>query len=240
MYCEKCNHRFFGASSISNHRTGERKIWYHCGGQQAHHVRCGNHAIKEEVLENVILSAMQNMLDSDKFKGSRWMSMTEAKNDQDPIISNADLASIRNEIKSNQEKQLKLTDLYLNNSLSEATFKQKNEALRLEEEGLRSKFAGLELLLLEKENSKDYLDRVKLFLANYDPKKIELDAAGKKDILNLIFKKIIIKKSGGGAHYSRISPSLFEPFGKIFSNSSFLLEGRKKCGLISSRPTAAR
>ena len=128
------------------------------------------------------------MLDSDKLKGtcpelsrgSRWTSMTDIQNDQNPVISNADLASIRNEMKSNQEKQLKLTDLYLKNLLSEDIFKQKNEALRQEEEGFRSKFAGLELLLIEKENSKDYLDRVNGFLVNYNPEKKKLDAAAKK------------------------------------------------------------
>ena len=196
LYCEKCKHRYYGTLKIASHRTGEKKAWYCCGGQHLHYVRCGSPSIREEVLDPIILSAMKNMLDSDKLKGtcpelgrgSRWIYATKHQNDQYPIISNADLASIRNEIKLNQEKQLKLTDLYLKNLLSEDTFKQKNEALRQEEEGLRSKFAGLELLLLEKEKSKDYLDRVKLFLANYDPKKIELDAAGKKDILNLIFK----------------------------------------------------
>ena len=188
LYCEKCNHRFFGSSNIANHRTGEHKTWYRCSGQQLHYVRCGAGAIREEVLENVILSAIQNMLDSDKLKGtcpelsrgSRWTSMTDIQNDQNPVISNADLASIRNEMKSNQEKQLKLTDLYLKNLLSEDIFKQKNEALRQEEEGFRSKFAGLELLLIEKENSKDYLDRVNGFLVNYNPEKKELDAAAKK------------------------------------------------------------
>jgi site-specific DNA recombinase len=68
LYCEKCNHRFFGASNIANHKTGERKTWYRCGGQQLRHVRCGAGAIREEVLENVILSAIQNMLNSDKLK----------------------------------------------------------------------------------------------------------------------------------------------------------------------------
>ncbi|MFH1386620.1 MAG: recombinase family protein [bacterium] len=217
LYCEKCNHRFFGASNIANHRTGERKTWYRCGGQQLRHVRCGAGAIREEVLENVILSAIQNMLDSDKFKGNQSTSMTDFQNDQNPTISNADLASIRNELKSNQEKQLKLTDLYLNNLLSENTFKQKNEVLRQEEESLRSKFAGLELLLIEKENSKDYLDRVNNFLTNYDPEKKELDAAAKREILALIFKKILIKNQAKNAAATvRISPFWYAPFDKIF------------------------
>ena len=67
----------------------------------------------------------------------------------------------------------------------------------------------------------------------------ELDAAGKKEILNLIYKKIIINKSGGGALNSRISPSLFEPFENIHSKSSFLLKEREKCDVISSKRTDA-
>ena len=240
LYCEKCSHRFFGISSISNHRTGERKIWYRCGGQQLHYVKCGSQSIREEFLEGIIPSAIQNMLDSDKFKGGRWMCMTEAQNDQYPVISNADLASIRNGIKSNQEKQLKLTDLYLKNLLSEDTFKQKNEALRQEEEELRVKFAKLELLLLEKEKSNDYLDRVKLFLTNYEPEKIELDAAGKKEILGLIFKKIIIKNRRNARARARVSPVFFVPFGKIHSKPLFLLKEREKCEGILLKHTAGR
>ena len=237
IYCEKCNHRFFGASNIANHRTGERKIWYRCGGQQLRHVRCGAGAIREEVIDPIIRLAIQNMLDSDKFKGTspeisrggRWTSMTDPQNDQNPVISNADLASIRNEVKSNQEKQLKLTDLYLNNSLSKTTFEQKNEALRQEEEVLRSKFAGLELLLIEKENSKDYLDRVHNFLGNYDPEKKELDAAAKKEILGLLFKKYIIKSAAKNAAATvRIVPFWYAPFDKIYSEEENTINGNRK------------
>jgi hypothetical protein len=180
---------------------------------------------------------MKNMLDSDKFKGtcpedsrgSRWIYATGPQNDQNPIISNADLASIRNEIKSNQEKQLKLTDLYLNNSLSKTTFEQKNEALRQEEEGLRSKIAGLELLLIEKENSKDYLDRVHNYFTNYDPEKKELDAAAKKEILALIFKKILIKNQAKNAAAAvRISPFWYSPFDKIISEEENTINGNRK------------
>ena len=240
LYCEKCNHRFFGASNIANHQTGERKIWYRCGGQQMRHVRCEAGAIREEIIENVILSAIQNMLDSDKLKDNRWTSMTDYQNDQNTVISNTDLASIRNEIKSNQEKQLKLTDLYLNKLLSEHTFKEKNEVLRQEEEALRSKFAGLELLLIEKEKSKDYLERVQNYLANYDPEKKELDAAAKKEILGLLFKNIIIHNQRNARTRSRVSPVFYEPFQKIADKTNYLLEEGDKCDVISLKRTAAR
>jgi site-specific DNA recombinase len=258
LYCEKCNHRFFGASNIANHRTGERKTWYRCGGQQMRHVRCGTGGVREEVLDNVILSAIQNMLDSDKLKGTcpelsrggRWTSMTDLQSGQNTIISNSDLARIRNELRSNQEQQLKLTDLYLKNILSEDVFKQKNEALRQEEEDLRSKFAGLELLLIEKENSKDYLDRVNRFLLNYDPEKRELDAAGKKEILGLFFKKIIIKSAAKSARHGgqggaavRVVPFWYAPFDKLIleeENENKCRRNSKIRAAILSKPTVAR
>jgi site-specific DNA recombinase len=216
LYCEKCNHRYFGVSSISNHRTGERKTWYRCGGQQAHHIRCGANAIKEEVLEKTILAAMQDMLNSDKLKDNRWMCMTDAPVGQISEVSGSDIAGIKNGLKSNREKQLKLTDLYLNNFLSEDTFKEKNESLRQEEEGLRSKLAGIELFLLEKENSAAYLDKVKEFLASYNSEEKEIDVAAQKQILGLLFKKFIIKKSGKSAAADcRIIPFWYSPFDKI-------------------------
>jgi hypothetical protein len=216
LYCEKCNHRYFGVSSISNHKTGERKIWYRCGGQQAHYVRCGAQAIKGEDIERVILAAMQDMLNSDKLKDNRWMCMTDGPTDTIPEISFSDLPGLKDELKSNQDKQLKLADLYLNNLLSEDTFKQKNEALRIEEEDLRTKLAGIELFLLEKENSAAYLDKVKEFLASYDSEKKEIDVAAQKQILGLLFKKFIIKKSGKSAVADcRIAHFWNAPFDKI-------------------------
>ena len=180
--------------------------------------------------------------------------MTGTKNDQNPAISNADLASIRNAIKLNQEKQLKLTDLYLKNLLSEDTFKQKNEALRQEEEELRSKFAGLELLLIEKENSKDYLERVNKFLTKYDPEKKEFDAPAKKEILGLIFKKIMLKNlprlRSAQAATGRIVPFWYAPFDKIISepamsagreeNLKICRRHHKNRAAISSKPMAVR
>jgi site-specific DNA recombinase len=229
LYCEKCNYRFFGVSNIANHRTGERKTWYRCGGHQQRHVRCGTGAIREEVLEMVILSAINNMLDSDRLKGSRWTSMTDLQNQSETSISNADLASIRNALKENREKQLKLTDLYLGRHLSEDTFKLKNEALRQEEEVLRSKLAGLEILLLEKENSSDYLDRVKSYLASYDPQKKALSAADKKQILGLFLKKIVIKNAAkSAAAASRIVPFFYSPFNKLNLEEGSAINGNRK------------
>jgi site-specific DNA recombinase len=236
LYCDNCNHRYFGVSNIANHRTGRRDRWYRCSGRQQHYVRCKNDAIKADMVEGVILSAIADMLESDKLKENRWLCMTTSKDE----VFNADLSGIKNELKVNREKQLKLTDLHLNNLLSEETFKQKNESLRQEEEELRSKLAGLELLLLEKENSAAYLDKVKDFLASYDSEKKEFDIAAKKEILGLLLKRICIKKAANGRRNSRISPVFYEPFEKIASNNNYSLEKGEKCADIISKLTVAK
>ena len=239
LYCEKCNHRYFGVSNIASHKTGERGKWYACSGRRGHFVRCNNATVNAEKVENYILAAMEDMLGSDRIKDSRWLPMTRNENEKNTILFNADPSSIKKELLDNREKQLRLTDLYLKNLLSEETFKQKNEALRTQEEELRIEMAGAELLLLEKENSAAYLDKVKVFLDSYDREKTELSVSEKKEILGLIFKKISFR---GGEQNEKISPSLYEPFQKLLSDDKIHGISRKEaknCAPISSKPMDA-
>jgi len=220
--------------------------------QHLNYVRCGSPSIREEVLDPIILSAMKNMLDSDKFKGAcpertcpeshrgsrggRWICMTDVKTGD----FGADLSDIQKELENNREKQLKLTDLYLKNLLSEDTFKQKNESIRIEEEELRKKMAGIEILLLEKENSAAYLDRVKEFLASYESEKQDLDVAAKKEILGLILKKIIIKKRRNERVRALVSPIFYEPFENINNEIKKSLKEKKNCPFFTLKLTVAK
>ncbi|MBU1022632.1 MAG: recombinase family protein, partial [Candidatus Margulisbacteria bacterium] len=241
LYCDKCNHRYFGVSNISNHKTGKRDRWYRCSGRQQFNIRCKGRAIKSNDAENIILSAMLNMLDSDKLKDNRWLYTTKVQNDQNPGFFTAASGSTKKALKINQEKQLKLTDLYLNNQLSKETFAQKNEELRKEEEELRASLAGTELLLMERENSREYMDKVREFLAGYNSKKQELTTKDKKTILSLVFKKITIKNSPRKVDVNaRISPALYEPFQKIFAATTISRKDNKKCAGISSKPLVAK
>ncbi|MDD5593608.1 MAG: recombinase family protein [Candidatus Margulisbacteria bacterium] len=240
MHCSKCNYRFYGVTKVANHLTGWQDRWYRCAGRQFHYVRCNAKGIKESVIENVILSAIQNMLDSDRFRDNQWLWPTQLKKLPDFDFFNADHSSVKKALKVNQEKQLKLTDLCLNNLLSEDTFKEKNESLRNEETELRTKKAGIELFLSERENSAIYLDKVKDFLASYDSEKKELDVAAKKDLLGLLLKNIIIKNSDGARPEARVLPVFFEPFQKNHAKANYLLKKGEKCDAITLKRMDAR
>ncbi len=103
-----------------------------------------------------------------------------------------DLEKVKNRLEINLKKQSKLTGAYLENLLSEELYKQKNEGLRQEEEELKKLIALQEIREIERERSKDYLNRVEEFLEGYDPNKKEVDLETKKLILNLLFKNIKI------------------------------------------------
>jgi len=65
LYCAKCNHRYLGISSISNHRTGEKKRWYRCNGPQRSFVRCKNKSVKAQDIEPKVALILDCLLRSE-------------------------------------------------------------------------------------------------------------------------------------------------------------------------------
>ena len=194
LYCAKCNHKYQGLSSISNHRTGEKKRWYWCAGPYKSFIRCKNKSVKAEEIEPKVAFILDQLLRSESLKKSRWTTVTGANFPAFEKISKVELEKLKNKLKINRSKQSKLTDAYLENLLSEEVFKAKNEHLRIEEEEFQKRIALQELREVERERSKDYLERVDEFLASYKPGKKELDCGTQKQVVGLLFKNIKIAK----------------------------------------------
>jgi site-specific DNA recombinase len=220
LYCAKCNHKYLGISSISNHRTGVKKRWYRCAGPYRSFIRCKNKSVKAIEIESEVAEILETLLKNDKLKTSRWTNVTFKNDANFPIFAESaktDLEKVKNRLDSNLKKQSKLTDAYLENLLSEELYKQKNEGLRNEEEELKKLIALQEVRDIERERSKEYLNRVEEFLESYDPNKKTMDLETKKLIMNLLFKNIKI------AHKKVFSFEFFAPFNFLF------LEEKQKC-----------
>jgi site-specific DNA recombinase len=217
LYCAKCNHKYLGLTSISNHRTGTKKRWYRCMGPYRSFIRCKNKSVKAIELESEVAGILETLLKNDKLKTNRWMNVTPTNFPVFAESAKTDLEKVRNRLDSNLKKQSKLTDAYLENLLSEELYKQKNESLRREEEELKKLIALQEVRDIERERSKDYLDRVEEFISGYDPNKKEIDSLTKKLMLNLLFKNIKI------AHKQIFSFEFFAPFNFLY------LQGKQKC-----------
>jgi len=220
LYCAKCNHKYLGISSISNHRTGVKKRWYRCMGPYRSFIRCKNKSVKAQEIESEVEEILETLLKNDKLKTSRWMNVTPANFPSFAESAKTDLEKIKNRLQNNLTKQSKLTDAYLENLLSEELYKQKNEGLRQEEEELKKLIALQEVRDIERERSKDYLNRVEEFISGYDPNKKEIDSLTKKLMLNLLFKNIKI------AH----NPAHLDVRGEFFTPFNFLsFEEKQKC-----------
>ncbi|MBA7509845.1 hypothetical protein ES705_01817 [subsurface metagenome] len=82
---------------------------------------------------------------------------------------------------------------------------------------------------IEKERSRDYLDRVEEFLEGYDPNKKVMDKETKKLILNLLFKNIKI------AQKKIFSFSFFAPFNFFFFEKEQKIQCQKNQRLMKNR-----
>ncbi|MBL7131063.1 MAG: recombinase family protein [Candidatus Omnitrophica bacterium] len=202
LYCAKCNHKYLGLSSISNHRTGVKKRWYRCMGPYRSFIRCKNKSVKAIEIESEVAEILETLLKNDKLKTSRWTSVTFKNDANFPVFAeNAkiDLERVKNRLESNLKKQSKLTDAYLENLLGEDVYREKIVNLRNEEESLKKLLAGYELREIERERSEGYINRVKDFLDSYDDNKERLDFADKKELARLLFKNIKIAPAIGGS-----------------------------------------
>jgi site-specific DNA recombinase len=220
LTCSKCNHKYNGVSTISNHRTNIKKRWYRCSGPYANHIRCTNRSVKAEDIEPEVTKVVAQLVQNERLKQCRWTTGTLQKGANFPVFAEntkTDLFVVKDKLKINQQKQSKLTDAYLENLLSEELYKQKNEGFRNEEEELKKLIALQEVREIERERSKEYLNRVEEFLESYDPNKKEMDLETKKLMLNLLFKNIKI------AHKKLFTFEFFAPFNFLF------FEEKQKC-----------
>jgi site-specific DNA recombinase len=225
LYCAKCNHKYVGISSISNHRTGTKKRWYRCSGPQKSFIKCRNKNVKAEDIEPKIALILDCLLRSETLKSSRWTTVTGANFPSFDKISKVELDKLKNRLKVNRQKQSKLTDAYLENLLSEELYKQKNEGLRQEEEELKKRIALQELREVERERSKDYLNRVEEFISGYNPKQKELSLDQEKQVARLLFKNIKI------AQKKIFSFDFFAPFNSFFFEAQNSLNIKQNQGV---------
>jgi site-specific DNA recombinase len=240
LTCAKCNHRYYGMLSISNHRTNKKKRWYRCSGPQFGRVRCTNASVKAEDIEPEATKIVALLVQNERLKQSRWTTGTLENGANFPHFgenSKIDFSEVKDKLKNNQEKQSKLTDAYLENLLGEDVYREKITALRTEEDNLKKLLAGYELRELERERSEGYINRVKDFLDGYDDRKEKLNFADKKQLAGLLFKNIKIAPAIGQAlPQKRISFSLFAPFDFLFSETEKKLQCQKNQKLIKICP----
>ena len=132
--CAKCNHRYTGVSSISNHRLNRKKRWYRCSGPHSSHINCTNRAVKAEDIEPEATKIVARLIQNERLKQSRWKPVTDALRQDYQPIDEKERLRLQNRLKKVQAKQSKLTDIYLENMLGEDVYHDKIISFRKAEE----------------------------------------------------------------------------------------------------------
>ncbi|MBU0635221.1 MAG: zinc ribbon domain-containing protein, partial [Candidatus Omnitrophica bacterium] len=106
LTCSKCNHKYNGVSSISNHRTNKKKRLYRCSGPQVGRVSCTNTSIKAEDIEPEVTKIIAQLVENDRLKQYRCMSVTLPKSANFPNFGKStkiDATSLRNKLEENHQ-----------------------------------------------------------------------------------------------------------------------------------------
>ena len=190
LFCGNCNHKFVGATSISNHRTGASKKWYRCSSRTRSYTTCRNKSAKAEELEPQLEQLLDILLRNDKLR-SRWPNMTC------PAISLPEdqkeaKKAVQQSLSDNFAKQGKLTDAYVEGLMSKEVFEAKNKDLMKEGEELKRMAALCQLREIDREKSADYLTQVHNFISVGEPVKEVPNPAERKRLANVLFRNIKI------------------------------------------------
>jgi site-specific DNA recombinase len=220
LICAKCGLVYTGSSYMTNHRTKKRKPWYCCSSKYRFRDKCGNPAVRAEIIENQVLDIIERITE----KGSlarRIDNIIKAQTEPDEAIKEQ-IGRVKKELERLLIKQSKLTDAYLDSQIGIEIYKNKNAAIKEEEQALKKQLSLLEIKLIEKERSRDYLCVLSQIISNFNKTKQSMEPQDKKDLVRLMFKWIKIDD------FKIVDYELYEPFKSYLKEKE---KGRDKCQL---------
>ena len=191
--CAYCGSNFLGATSTSNHVTKRRKKLYRCRLKgETRSIECNNKNIAAASYDEFSLKVLEKIVMHKAIKDKRYGDIIKVLGDPaDEVL--VELNRIEKLLKENQEKQKKLTVLFLNGGLGQEVYHDSQAPFKEEEDKLKKQARSLEVKLLEKENLKDYNNLLASLLDNPHTTRSALSIFEKKALLRLVFKKIVVR-----------------------------------------------
>ena len=121
---------------MTNHRTKKRKPWYCCSGRYKFRDKCGNPAVRAEIIEAQVLNVIEKLAEKGEFLTKRISNLLKAQAEPNEAIKQQ-MEETKTALKKTLAKQSKLTDAYLDNEIGIEIYKSKNSGLK--EEALQRK-----------------------------------------------------------------------------------------------------
>jgi site-specific DNA recombinase len=223
--CAYCGSNFLGLTSTSNHVSKRRKKLYRCRLKgETRSIECANRNITAASYDEFALKVLERIVASKTVREKRYAEIIRAIGDPADEIT-AQLAEIDKALKENQEKQKKLTVLYLNHEIGQEVYNSSQIPFKDAEDRLKRQLRSIEVKLLEKENTKEYNTLLASLLDSPHTTRGNLSIFEKKALLRLVFKRIVVREG------VVTEVALYEPF------KSFILEKDLECLTKEVKPS---
>lgn len=233
--CAVCQSPYNGVSNVKNHRTGEKRAYYRCSGRARHNIKCGNGDVRAEILEAQVFDVLDILFSAEKVSKERLRNLV-ADQYRERATDEAcrELDKVQKELQGCQMKQEKLTDAYLEGNITRELFERKSQQLRNQEGEIRIRIERMELQLLEKEQSKEYLKRAEEVVKSSRSVQEDLHPVLRRELLKLIFKKLFVRDQ-------KIAVvEFYEPFQSMYESAKKDGKEVKACQEITENQTSKR
>jgi hypothetical protein len=214
LVCAKCGHRFQGNICTAYKNKNWKRRYYKCSGKGTHNADCHAPYLKADKIESEVFTIFEFILSSPALKGKEIGNIIEAASSVHNEEIEKEMAEWQVRLEVNLAKQQRLSQIFTDGCLAMEVFKKQNEPLRNEERDIKERIQKLKIALIEREKSAEYLSMLKAIVNHFDYIENEMDIAGKKGLLKLVFKNLIIKDG------KIRSFELFEPFKSFYEGGA--------------------
>lgn len=221
LVCSNCDSRFIGYTNVSNHKTGARKKWYRCRlKQETKSLECSSKNVLAAQCDNFAFVILDKIILHKFIHKKRYENLIKVTADPTDEIT-IEISKAKKSLRENHEKQNRLTKLYLDRDIKEKVYRDQQHPLKQNEEKIEQKIKGLEMKLIEKEDSRDYNNLLHSVLENFSHTKEPLTIGEKKALLRLIFKKILVSDG------KIVGYELYEPFKTLLAEAEVECQFKK-------------
>ncbi|RJP29067.1 MAG: hypothetical protein C4533_04520 [Candidatus Omnitrophota bacterium] len=191
--CNECGGNYRGIMSTVNHRTKMRRPWYRCSSKGIPHIKCNNKSVTADALNRPIWDIIE-VIRKNIHVIEELGDMIKLSASEPEQLYIEQLEEKEAHLKKNIEKQRGIYELFSEDKINLALYKERAELLSNEEKKLKQDIKAIQLKILDKRNSANLVKATQDFLLRLrnTPDDHQLDYLV-KTFMRIIFKSIHIQ-----------------------------------------------
>ncbi len=237
LFCADCGHKYRGGLNIASHKDGTKKRWYKCNAKYEHNIECSNISVIADVIESQIFVVLEKLMTHPDIKNGRVEHFVVEDSVENYDTLKTKKSEIEFQLVKNLDEQNLLYKTYKSKLLAEEIYTNEAIDLRKNEQRLKVELNKVQIELMQKEHSEAYQRTLKRLLEHFDEARENIDAITKKELLQCVFKEILIKDK------KIVKISFYQPFLRYWKElkcdiTQTMAMGSQNSSLL--RPTAVK